>query len=243
MRGSPPLVTLFGAVAGAVWLGGYRPALVAAIAGYFACKLSFHSPSSDARLRSRRRRGPNRLSVHVLHHHRARRGGACQPERSAGSASCFESPSAASAMPSSQRISKDGSPTSNKVAESLTGWTQNDALGRPIDEVLRIVNEATREPAENPALRALRDGVVVGLANHTTLIRRDGAERPIDDSAAPIKDERRPGFGLRDDLPRRHRATAHRARQGAKPAPDRALSVVHRRDRRTTPLSASRWTA
>ena len=76
----------------------------------------------------------------------------------------------------------------NGVAEALTGWPLADAAGRSLPEVFRIVNEHTREPVENPALRALREGVVVGLANHTVLIARDGTERPIDDSAAPIKD-------------------------------------------------------
>jgi PAS domain S-box-containing protein len=76
----------------------------------------------------------------------------------------------------------------NGVAEALTGWGQAEALGRPLAEVFRIVNEHTREPVVNPALRALREGVVVGLANHTLLIAKDGTERPIDDSAAPIRD-------------------------------------------------------
>jgi PAS domain S-box-containing protein len=77
----------------------------------------------------------------------------------------------------------------NRVAEALTGWTQAAGAGRPLSEVFQIVNERTRQPAENPALRALREGVVVGLANHTVLIARDGSERPIDDSAAPMMDE------------------------------------------------------
>ncbi|MEO8310171.1 MAG: PAS domain S-box protein [Caldimonas sp.] len=76
----------------------------------------------------------------------------------------------------------------NPVAESLTGWAIEAARGQPLETVFRIVNESTREPVENPAARALRDGVVVGLANHTVLIRKDGSETPIDDSAAPIRD-------------------------------------------------------
>ncbi|HTU17007.1 MAG TPA: PAS domain S-box protein [Gemmataceae bacterium] len=76
----------------------------------------------------------------------------------------------------------------NGVAESLTGWTNAEAVGQPLDAVFRIVNEETRKPGENPAKRVLRRGVVVGLANHTVLIRKDGTERPIDDSAAPVLD-------------------------------------------------------
>ena len=76
----------------------------------------------------------------------------------------------------------------NGVAEALTGWTQHDAIGRPLPDVFHIVNRETRAVAENPALHALREGRVVGLANHTVLIARDGVERPIDDSAAPIHD-------------------------------------------------------
>ena len=77
--------------------------------------------------------------------------------------------------------------TMNGVAESLTGWTKEEATGQPLDAVFRIVNEETRQPVENPATRAMREGVVVGLANHTALIAKDGTERAIDDSAAPIR--------------------------------------------------------
>ncbi|QEG38816.1 PAS domain S-box protein [Roseimaritima ulvae] len=77
----------------------------------------------------------------------------------------------------------------NPVAETLTGWTCEEALGQPLDRIFRIVNEQSRKPVENPAERALREGVVVGLANHTVLIRKDGQECPIDDSAAPIRGE------------------------------------------------------
>jgi PAS domain S-box-containing protein len=75
----------------------------------------------------------------------------------------------------------------NQVAETLTGWTSVDAAGKPLDAVFRIVNEATRKTVENPAKKALSAGVVVGLANHTVLIARDGSEVAIDDSAAPIR--------------------------------------------------------
>lgn len=76
----------------------------------------------------------------------------------------------------------------NSVAEKLTGWPVSLALGQPIEKVLNIINEATRLPSENLVRRVLREGKVVGLANHTILIARDGTERPIEDSAAPIRD-------------------------------------------------------
>jgi PAS domain S-box-containing protein len=76
----------------------------------------------------------------------------------------------------------------NTVAQELTGWRQAEALGQPLETVFRIVNETTRATVENPTTKVLRDGTVVGLANHTILIGRDGTEHPIDDSAAPIRD-------------------------------------------------------
>ena len=76
----------------------------------------------------------------------------------------------------------------NPVAQELVGWKLEEAARRTLPDVFRIVNEETRQPVENPAMRALRDGKIVGLANHTVLISKDGTERPIDDSAAPILD-------------------------------------------------------
>ena len=76
----------------------------------------------------------------------------------------------------------------NPVAESLTGWSSTEAEGEPLASVFEIVNEETHAPVQNPALRALRDGAVVALQNHTVLVSRSGVETPIDDSAAPIRD-------------------------------------------------------
>jgi PAS domain S-box-containing protein len=76
----------------------------------------------------------------------------------------------------------------NPVAERLTGWSEREAIGRPVDEVFDIVDEVSRQKAVNPVARVLREGVVVGLANHTALRSRDGTERPIADSGAPIRD-------------------------------------------------------
>ena len=77
----------------------------------------------------------------------------------------------------------------NPAAERLTGWSESDATGKALKEVFCIVNEKTGRPVESPVQRVLREGAVVGLANHTLLIARDGTERPIADSGAPIRDK------------------------------------------------------
>src|SRR5680860_1895571 len=77
----------------------------------------------------------------------------------------------------------------NPVAEELTGWMQDEAAGRPLEEIFVIRNEETGEDVENPVARVLREDVVVALANGTLLIARDGTERPIADSGAPVRDE------------------------------------------------------
>ena len=74
----------------------------------------------------------------------------------------------------------------NAVAERLTGWTFSAALGRPLDQVFALANEDTSSPVESPVTRVLRDGTVVGLANHTVLRHRNGSSIPIADSGAPI---------------------------------------------------------
>jgi PAS domain S-box-containing protein len=76
----------------------------------------------------------------------------------------------------------------NPIAESLTGWSQREAMGIPASRVFNIVNEETRRPVTNPLTVVLETGTAQGLANHTVLIAADGTERPIDDSAAPIRD-------------------------------------------------------
>jgi len=78
----------------------------------------------------------------------------------------------------------------NPIAESLTGWSTVKARGKPITKVFNIINEITRQPAKDPVSRCLAEGRIVGLANHTALIARDGTEYIIEDSAAPIRDRR-----------------------------------------------------
>ena len=76
----------------------------------------------------------------------------------------------------------------NPVAEKLTGWPPAEAAGQPVHEIFRIVNEHTRAVVEDPVRRGLQSGMILGLADHTVLIHRDGMEVPIDDSVAPIRD-------------------------------------------------------
>jgi PAS domain S-box-containing protein len=184
-----PLVTLFGAIAFAVWVGGYGPAIVAAAVGYLACLYLFIAPQAEA--------GWPGLADAVgfaaytltstfiiLLGHMARSSQRQVQERqqllqvtlqSIGDAVITTDPEGAVA-------------SMNPVAEQLTGWSSVEARGRPLEQVFRIVNEDTRQPVASPALRALREGVIVGLANHTVLIGKAGAEYAIDDSAAPIRD-------------------------------------------------------
>jgi PAS domain S-box-containing protein len=77
----------------------------------------------------------------------------------------------------------------NPVAASLTGWPTAEAVGRPLKEVFHIVNERTRTVVDDPVTKVLQTGTIIGLANHTVLIRRDGKDIPIDDSGAPIRDQ------------------------------------------------------
>ncbi|HMZ18077.1 MAG TPA: ATP-binding protein, partial [Blastocatellia bacterium] len=77
----------------------------------------------------------------------------------------------------------------NGTAQHLTGWSPEEAVGQPLDRVFNIINEGTRQPVESPIVKVLREGIVVGLANHTALIAKDGGEHPIDDSGAPILDD------------------------------------------------------
>ena len=185
-----PLVTLFGAVAAAVWLAGWPMAVIVALLGYLACAYLYIEPRGNIDLVTT----VNRIGFVAY-------GFTCALIIGFGQAM-----RAARRRASEQRevlrvtlqsigdgvvtTDDDGCTTYlNPVAESLTGWTNTDAHGQPVGSVFRIVNEKTRHAVESPAQRALREGVVVGLANHTLLIAKDGTERPIDDSAAPIRND------------------------------------------------------
>jgi PAS domain S-box-containing protein len=113
----------------------------------------------------------------------------------------------------------------NSVAQTLTGWKEEESRGQPLDTVFRIVNEQTHTAVENPAARALKKGAIVELANHILLIARDGTERAIEDSAAPIREKNGDVVGVvlvfRD-------ATERRAAAAAAQRYQEILQLVHR---------------
>ncbi len=84
----------------------------------------------------------------------------------------------------------------NRVAEKLTGWRADEAAGKPLDEVFHIINARTGQRTRNPVGDVLRDGITVGLANHTILIAKDGTRYQIADSAAPVKDQKGDVIGV-----------------------------------------------
>ena len=84
----------------------------------------------------------------------------------------------------------------NRVAEDLTGWRQEEALGEPLGKVFNIINEHTRERCDNPVAKVLETGGIIGLANNTVLVDKDGTERVIEDSGAPILDQQKRTIGV-----------------------------------------------
>ncbi|PYS68212.1 MAG: hypothetical protein DMF69_20880 [Acidobacteria bacterium] len=187
---SYPLVTLFGAVAAAVWLRGYRLAIPVSLLGYLACHFFFLEPRHHFDLT-----GTDNIvglvaylftcSLIILF------GEAMKTAQTrASQQSEVLRVTLGSIGDAVITTDTEGRITyMNRVAESLTGWSFREAHNQPLQAVFQIVNESTRLQVENPAKRALQDGIVVGLANHTVLIKKDGNECPIDDSAAPIRDE------------------------------------------------------
>jgi PAS domain S-box-containing protein len=131
----------------------------------------------------------------------------------------------------------------NEVAEQLTGWRAGEAHGRPCSEIFHIINEESRQAVESPVEKVLRLGTVTGLANHTLLIRKDGAELPIDDSGSPIREGSGATRGavlvFRDFS--EHKASekrlveTNRALQNANQAKDRFLAILSHELR--TPLT------
>jgi PAS domain S-box-containing protein len=185
-----PLVTLFGAVAAAVWLGGYRLAIPVTLLGYLACHYLFIPPRHHFDLSA----VANVVgliaylftcSLIILIGESARNAQTrVNEQREVLRVTLQSIGDGVITTDNTQRINYI-----NEVAESLTGWSRKDALGQPLEKIFNIINEVTRQPVESPATRSFREGVVVGLVNHTVLLQKDGKECPIDDSAAPIRDK------------------------------------------------------
>jgi PAS domain S-box-containing protein len=190
LGGTLPFVTLFGAVAYAVWAGGVGAGAMVAMLGYFTASYLFIEPrgvvrpDSSADLIGLAAYLSTCAAIVVLGELARRAARQANERRELLRVTLRSIGDAVITTDTRGHVTY-----LNDVAVTLTGWSQAEAAGRPLADVFRIVNEASRQPVESPATRALREGVVVGLANHTLLIRRDGTECPIDDSAAPIRDE------------------------------------------------------
>jgi PAS domain S-box-containing protein len=119
----------------------------------------------------------------------------------------------------------------NSAAEELTGWPMGEARGKPLQQVFHIINEQTREKAENPVDKVRRANTVIGLANHTILISCDGSEYVIDDSAAPIRDNKGNMIGVvlvfRDVTDQRRTEAALIANEKLAVAGRLAASIAH----------------
>ena len=186
-----PFVTLFGAVTAAALVGGVGPAILATITGYIAVDYLFIEPRGTLALAG----WPEvvGLTAYLFTSGLIIAVGEAARRARLGALEQSEVLRVTLASIGDAVISTDtqGRITYlNGVAESLTGWSAADARREPLARVFNIVNEDTRTPVESPVAKALREGAIVGLANHTILIRRDGGEVAIDDSAAPIKNER-----------------------------------------------------
>lgn len=206
-----PFITLYGAVAIAVWYSRWQPAAVASLLGYVAARYLYFTPTGSAAISVAAEVGGltafglscgliiyfgermQRASEQLLHVFQS----ANTLEDTLAKEKELLATTLASIGDAVIVTDAQGHIMSlNAEAERLLGWKNADVVHRPLSDVFRIVDEHTRQPAENPVNRALREGAVVGLANHTLLIARDGREIPIDDSAAPIRQGDGPVLGV-----------------------------------------------
>jgi PAS domain S-box-containing protein len=225
LRDTLPFVTLFGAVAAAVWFSGYRPAVLVVVFGYLACAYLFAEPRGTIGFNEAR--NPAGLIAYfatcaiiigfgeALHVARRR----ADQQRESLRVTVTSMGDAVITTDAVGRVT-----SLNPVATDLTGWTQDEAAGRPLDEVFHIINEHSRQTVENPLKTVLAKGKIVGLASHTVLVAKDGVERPIEDSAATLRDEHSEVLGVvllfRD-------ATERRAAEAAAQKHQEVLALVH----------------
>jgi len=206
-----PFITLYGAVAIAVWYGRWRPAALASLVGYVAARYLFFAPADSAAFTVVSEivaLTAYSLSCGMIVYfgermHRAND----QLLQVFESANTLEDTLAKEKELLATTLASIGDAvivtdahglvtSANAEAERLLGWKNSEIVHRPLSNVFRIIDERSRQPADNPVDRALREGAVVGLANHTILIARDGREIPIDDSAAPIRQGDGPVLGV-----------------------------------------------
>lgn len=213
------LLTLYGGVAVAVWLAGWRPALVVALVGFLLASYFFVPP------RHQLFQGKLWLSAGligyalscglIIYFGEAMRTARQHAEQQMD----ILSTTLASIGDAVIVTDIQGRVTSlNNEAERLTGWTNAEASGRSLSNIFRIVNEYSREPADDPVERVLRSGSVSGLSNHTVLITKDGRQISIDDSAAPIKRQTGSSLGVVlvfRDVSEQRKAEFERARLAA----------------------------
>jgi PAS domain S-box-containing protein len=184
-----PVATVYGAVAAAVWCGGYRPALLAAALGFLACNYLFMKPRGELSLL----RPPDLVGIAlylftctmVIGFGEAMRR-AHTRDREARELLRVTFESMGDAV-----ITTDagGRVTSlNPASEALTGWTLKEAEGQPLDAVFQIASGNPGQPVENAVRELLAGGRIVALAHQTGLISRSAAVRPVEGSAAPIRD-------------------------------------------------------
>jgi PAS domain S-box-containing protein len=212
-----PFITLFPAVMLSAWLGGFWPGIVTTAISTVAAEYFWVSPGRSWTV-SQPSEGLGLVvfvSVCVvisILNETWRRGAAALIESEQRLEVTLESIGDAV-----MTTDIDGRVTRmNRVAEALTGWTVQDALGRPLEDVLVMFDERTQATAVNPVGRVLREGVIAGLANHTVIVSRDGRRIPIDDSAAPIRSKSGAMTGaimVFRDISERRRIEEERSRQ------------------------------
>jgi PAS domain S-box-containing protein len=192
-----PFITYFPAVMVAAWAGGFGPSLLATALGALAADFFF--------MASRGRFGTESTAdvlgvvlflvfgifIAALSHSMRRNQQIAEAAATALSESRNLFSTTLKSIGDAVISTDNGGLISfiNPVAEAITGWDRKEALGKPIAEVFNIINEHTRMQVESPVAMVLREGKVVGLANHTILLSRDGRSIPIDDSGAPIINE------------------------------------------------------
>jgi PAS domain S-box-containing protein len=200
---SVPFVTFFPAVMFAVWFGGLGPAVLAALlsvvaASYFVIPPYNLIPSNSADIiRAGTFAGFSIFICALYEALRKSRGERKESKRAAERDRDMLQTTLSSIGDAVLATDENGRVTYlNRVAQELTGWSQEDAAGKPISDVFSVRKEGTGLAVENPVDRVIREGVRVVLASDTVLISRDGRQIPIEDSAAPICDDHRRVFGV-----------------------------------------------